>query len=83
MPLVELVPAPWTDPAIVPWLRGAMERLGQVPIVVNREIDGFVTALRNGTEVPIPGREGLAALAISLAAIESAKTGRVVKPVRV
>lgn len=48
-----------------------------------REIDGFVTALRNGTEVPIPGREGLAALAISLAAIESAKTGRVVKPVRV
>ena len=42
VPLVELVPAPWTDPAIVPWLRSAMERLGQVPIVVNREIDGFV-----------------------------------------
>lgn len=48
-----------------------------------REIDGFVTALRHGTPVPVPGREGLAALAISLAAIESAKTGRVVKPVRV
>ena len=46
------------------------------------EIDGFVTALKNGTAVPVPGREGLAALAISLAAIESAKTGRVVKPVR-
>ncbi len=42
VPLVELVPAPWTDPAIVPRLRGTMERLGQVPIVVNREIDGFV-----------------------------------------
>ena len=42
VPLVELVPAPWTDPAIVPWLRSAMERLGQVPIVVNREIEGFV-----------------------------------------
>ncbi len=48
-----------------------------------REIDGFVTALENGTPVPVPGREGLAALAISLAAIESATTGRVVKPVRV
>ena len=47
-----------------------------------REIDGFVTALKNGTPVPVPGREGLAALAISLAAIESAKTGRVVKPTR-
>jgi len=46
------------------------------------EIDGFVNALKNGTEVPVPGREGLAALAISLAAIESAKTGRVVKPIR-
>jgi len=42
VPIVELVPAPWTDPAIVPWLRSAMERFGQVPIVVNREIDGFV-----------------------------------------
>ena len=48
-----------------------------------REIDGFVSALRHGTPVPVPGREGLAALAISLAAIESAKTGRVVKPIRV
>ena len=45
-----------------------------------RELDGFVTALANGTEVPVSGREGLAALAISLAAIESAKTGRVVRP---
>jgi 3-hydroxyacyl-CoA dehydrogenase len=42
VPLVELVPAPWTDPDIVPWLRHAMEELGQVPIVVNREIEGFV-----------------------------------------
>lgn len=47
------------------------------------EIDGFVTALEKGTAVPVPGREGLAALSISLAAIESAKTGRVVKPIRV
>ena len=24
VPLVELVPAPWTDPAIIPWLRAAI-----------------------------------------------------------
>ena len=42
VPLVELVPAPWTDPDIVPWLRSAMEDLGQVPIVVNKEVEGFV-----------------------------------------
>ena len=42
VPLVELVPAPWTDADIVPWLRSAMEDLGQVPIVVNKEVEGFV-----------------------------------------
>ncbi len=42
VPLVELVPAPWTEPAIVPWLRTALEALGQVPIVVNHEVEGFV-----------------------------------------
>ena len=42
VPLVELVAAPWTDPAIVPWLRTALEALGQVPVVVNREVEGFV-----------------------------------------
>lgn len=46
------------------------------------QLDGFVTALRHGTPMPVPGREGLAALAISLAAIESATTGRVVRPKR-
>ena len=42
VPLVELVPAPWTDPAIIPWLRAAMQALGQAPIVVKREIEGFI-----------------------------------------
>jgi 3-hydroxyacyl-CoA dehydrogenase len=42
VPLVELVPAPWTDPAILPWLRAKLEAVGQVPIHVRREIDGFV-----------------------------------------
>lgn len=42
VPVVELVPAPWTDPAIVPFLRTEMARFGQVPVVVNREIAGFI-----------------------------------------
>jgi L-gulonate 3-dehydrogenase len=42
VPLVELVPAPWTDPAILPWLRAMMQAAGQAPIVVNREIEGFI-----------------------------------------
>jgi len=42
VPLVELVPAPWTDPAILPLLRAAMEAWGQAPIVVNGEIEGFI-----------------------------------------
>lgn len=42
IPLVELVPAPWTDDTIVPWLRGEMEAVGQAPIVVRKEVEGFV-----------------------------------------
>jgi 3-hydroxyacyl-CoA dehydrogenase len=28
VPLVELVPAPWTDPVILPWLRAMMQAVG-------------------------------------------------------
>jgi L-gulonate 3-dehydrogenase len=42
VPVVEIVPAPWTDPAIVPAMRAFMQRVGQVPVVVNREVEGFV-----------------------------------------
>ena len=42
IPLVELVPAPWTDAEIVPLLKAMMEDVGQFPIVVNQEIEGFV-----------------------------------------
>ena len=42
VPVVELVPAPWTDPSIVPRLRAFMLEVGQEPIVVTREIEGFV-----------------------------------------
>ncbi|CAB3748878.1 3-hydroxyacyl-CoA dehydrogenase [Paraburkholderia humisilvae] len=42
VPLVELVPAPWTDPAVIERARTLYQRAGQVPIVVNREIQGFI-----------------------------------------
>lgn len=42
VPVVELVPAPWTDPEIVPWLRKMLVRVGKTPIEVKREIDGFI-----------------------------------------
>jgi 3-hydroxyacyl-CoA dehydrogenase len=42
IPLVELVPAPWTDPDVVPWLRSEMEAVGQAAIVVRKEVEGFV-----------------------------------------
>lgn len=42
IPLVEIVPAPWSDPAHIPQLRAFLITIGQEPIVVNREIEGFV-----------------------------------------
>lgn len=42
IPLVELVAAPWTDPNIVSIVQQEMKSVGQSPIVVNAEVDGFV-----------------------------------------
>ncbi len=41
IPLVELCPAPWTDPAVVERTRDLMHRAGQVPATVKKEMDGF------------------------------------------
>jgi 3-hydroxyacyl-CoA dehydrogenase len=41
VPLVELCPAPWTDPAVVERTREIMVEAGQVPATVKKEIDGF------------------------------------------
>ncbi|HME22930.1 MAG TPA: 3-hydroxyacyl-CoA dehydrogenase [Acetobacteraceae bacterium] len=41
IPLVELCPAPWTDPAVVSRTRALMAAAGQVPATVNKEMDGF------------------------------------------
>ncbi|UYO93146.1 3-hydroxyacyl-CoA dehydrogenase [Pollutimonas sp. M17] len=42
VPLVELVPAPWTDAAVMERARILYEKAGQVPIMVHREIQGFI-----------------------------------------
>jgi 3-hydroxyacyl-CoA dehydrogenase len=42
VPLVELVAAPWTAPAIIDTAKAIYEAVGQVPIVVKREIEGFI-----------------------------------------
>jgi 3-hydroxyacyl-CoA dehydrogenase len=42
IPLVELVPAPWTDPAVVDRAETLIRQSGQTPIRLQREINGFV-----------------------------------------
>ncbi len=42
MPLVELVPTPWTDPDVVTRTRQLMEDIGQSPVTLNKEVAGFV-----------------------------------------
>lgn len=42
VPLVELVPAPWTCPEAVARTRAILGACGMVPVDVRREIDGFV-----------------------------------------
>ena len=42
IPLVELVGAPWTDPAVVARCRALMQRVGQVPVTAFKETRGFV-----------------------------------------
>lgn len=41
IPLVEIVPAPWTDDAVVERTHTLMQNVGQTPIRLNAEIPGF------------------------------------------
>lgn len=42
IPAVEVVPAPWTDAAVVERTRALMQSIGQTPLVMQREVDGFI-----------------------------------------
>ena len=48
MPLVEIVPAPWTDSETVTRTRDLMTAVGQAPITLKKEIDGFVANRMQG-----------------------------------
>ena len=42
VPAAEVVPAPWTDPAVVARTREFLISAGHAPIVMKKELDGFV-----------------------------------------
>jgi len=42
VPAAEVVPAPWTDPAVVIRTRDFLIAAGHAPIVMKKEVDGFV-----------------------------------------
>lgn len=42
IPLVEICPAPWTDPASVDRVAALMSEAGMTPVRIAREIDGFI-----------------------------------------
>jgi len=42
IPVVELCPAPWTSPQAVEFARAVMAGIGQKPVLVRREIEGFI-----------------------------------------
>ena len=42
VPLVELAPAPWTSPAVVERARDLYTRAGQSPVLLKKEITGFL-----------------------------------------
>ncbi len=52
IPLVEICAAPWTDPCTTDQTRAIMACIGQAPIILNREIEGFVL---NRLQWALPG----------------------------
>ncbi len=42
VPIVELCGAPWTSPATIARAQVVYDEVGQVPIIVRRELDGFI-----------------------------------------
>jgi len=41
IPLVEIIPAPWTDQAVVAKAKAIMESVGNKPVVLKKEVPGF------------------------------------------
>ena len=41
VPMVEVVPSPWTKPEVFTKTRDLMKKLGEVPVCMKKEIEGF------------------------------------------
>lgn len=68
---VEIVPAPWTDPEAVDRCAALMERIGQKPIRMTREIDGFIMNRLQGALL----QEAFRLVADGIASPEDVDTG--------
>lgn len=42
MPLVEVIPAPWTDSSVVERATSLLKEIGQAPVTLNKEVNGFL-----------------------------------------
>ena len=42
IPVVEVVPSPYTDPAITERVQAVLKELGQKPVLVKKEVNGFI-----------------------------------------
>lgn len=71
IPAVEIVPAPWTDPEAVERCAALMERIGQKPIRMTREIDGFIMNRLQGALL----QEAFRLVADGIASPEDVDTG--------
>jgi L-gulonate 3-dehydrogenase len=71
VPAVEIVPSPWTDAQIVDRTAEFMRKAGQAPIVMRREIDGFVMNRMQGALL----EEAFRLVADGYASIEDVDTG--------
>jgi len=71
VPAVEVVPAPWTDPAVVARAADFMRKAGQAPIVMKREIDGFVMNRMQGALL----QEAFRLVADGFASVEDVDVG--------
>ncbi|MGO9400406.1 MAG: 3-hydroxyacyl-CoA dehydrogenase [Xanthobacteraceae bacterium] len=56
IPAAEVVPAPWTSPEIVERARDFLIAAGQAPIVMKRELDGFVMNRMQGALLEVAFR---------------------------
>ena len=42
IPVVEVVPSEWTDKEVVQRTLEVLKKIGQAPVVVKKEVDGFI-----------------------------------------